>query len=48
MKSNSDSMRSFMRSVSGRKIAQTSAFQTHPHLSSASTGKSALIVVIQQ
>ena len=43
MKSSSDSMRSFVRSVSGRKIAQTSAFHTHPHLSSASTGKSAPI-----
>ena len=35
------SIRSFVRSVSGRKIAQISAFHTQLHLSAASTGKSA-------
>ena len=38
-------MRSLVRSVSGRNMAKASAFHTHPHLSSASMGKSALKVV---
>jgi hypothetical protein len=44
----SASMRSLVRSVSGRKIAHTSAFHTHAHFSCASTGKSAAMVVSPQ
>jgi hypothetical protein len=42
------SNRSRVRSVSGRKIAKSSAFQTHDHFSVASTGNSAIVVVIPQ
>ena len=42
------SRRSLVVIVSGRKMAKNSAFHTHSHLSSASTGKSALPVVHQQ
>ena len=42
------SILSRVRRVSGRKIAKTSAFQTQPHFSIASTGKSANIVDIPQ
>ena len=44
----SPSIRARVVSVSGRKIANSSAFHTQSHLVSASTGKSALRVVHQQ
>jgi hypothetical protein len=48
MNSSSASILSRVRSVSGRKAAKASAFQTQSHLSFASIGKSAASVVAQQ
>ena len=45
MNSSSASIRSRVRSVNGRKIANTSAFHTQSHFSSAAAGKSAVKVV---
>ena len=40
-----NAQRLIVRSVTGRKIANTSAFHTHAHFSSAAAGKSAVMVV---
>ena len=42
------SIRSRVRIVSGRKVANSRAFHTHAHLSHAESGNSARIVVIPQ
>ena len=41
----SASIRSRVRKVSGRKMANTSAFHTQSHFSAASIGKSAFMLV---